>query len=75
VQPYSVVVTMVKDALDTPAAQEKGWLLDGYPRSASQADAIAAEGINPDVFLLLNVPDEMLIEVRLHKSNPVDPIA
>ena len=27
-----------------------------------EADAIAAEGINPDVFLLLNVPDEVLIE-------------
>ena len=34
--PDSVVVTMVKDALDPPAAKEKGWLLDGYPRSASQ---------------------------------------
>ena len=34
--PDEVVVTMVKDALDTPAAKEKGWLLDGYPRSASQ---------------------------------------
>ena len=27
-----------------------------------EADAIAAEGINPDVFLLLNVPDDVLIE-------------
>ena len=42
--PDSCVVTMVVDALDTPDAKEKGWLLDGYPRSASQADAIAERG-------------------------------
>ena len=60
--PDSCVVSMVVDALDTPDAKEKGWLLDGYPRSASQADAIAKEGIEPDTFLLLDVPDEMLIE-------------
>lgn len=60
--PDEVVVTMVKDALDCEEAEENGWLLDGYPRSASQADAIEKEGITPDVFLLLNVPDEMLIE-------------
>ena len=52
---------MVVDALDTPAAKEKGWLLDGYPRSASQADAIAKEGIEPDTFLLLDVPDDKLV--------------
>ena len=45
-----------------PPPYYQGWLLDGYPRSADQADAIAAEGINPDVFLLLDVPDEILIE-------------
>ena len=60
--PDSCVVSMVVDALDTPDAKSKGWLLDGYPRSASQADAIAKEGIEPDVFLLLDVPDEKLIE-------------
>lgn len=60
--PDSCVVTMVVDALDTPAAKEKGWLLDGYPRSASQADAIAKEGIEPDAFLLLDVPDDKLVE-------------
>jgi adenylate kinase family enzyme len=34
---------------------ERGWLLDGYPRSASQAEAIEKEGIRPDVFLLIEV--------------------
>jgi adenylate kinase len=35
--------------------QERGWLLDGYPRSASQAEAIEKEGIRPDIFLLIDV--------------------
>jgi len=60
--PVSCVVNMVVVALDTTDAKSKGWLLDGYPRSASQADAITKEGIEPDAFLLLDVPDEKLIE-------------
>lgn len=35
--------------------EENGWLLDGYPRSPSQADAIEKEGIRPDLFLLVEV--------------------
>jgi adenylate kinase len=46
---------MVKDRLSQSDAQEKGWLLDGYPRSESQAEAIESVGIRPDVFILLEV--------------------
>lgn len=60
--PDEVVVTMVKDRLAQPDAQDGGWLLDGYPRSKSQADAITAAGIEPEVFILLDVPDEVLID-------------
>ena len=31
--PDEIVVNMVKERLLQPDAQEKGWLLDGYPRS------------------------------------------
>ncbi|GAX81376.1 hypothetical protein CEUSTIGMA_g8807.t1 [Chlamydomonas eustigma] len=60
--PDEVVVDMVKTRLAQGDVQRSGWLLDGYPRSASQAEAIEKEGIRPDVFLLVNVPDELLIE-------------
>ena len=50
-----VVVDMVKNRLAEPDAQEHGWLLDGYPRSAEQAEAIEAENIRPDIFILINV--------------------
>lgn len=60
--PDEVVVEMVKNTLATKEVQEKGWLLDGYPRSGSQAEAIEKEGIRPDVFLLIDVPSEILVE-------------
>ncbi len=50
-----VVVNMVKNRLSQPDAVEKGWLLDGYPRSGEQAEAIEEACIRPDLFLLINV--------------------
>jgi len=35
---------------------------DGYPRSASQGAALEAAGIHPELFLLLEVPDDVLIQ-------------
>ena len=46
---------MVKNRLSQEDAQAAGWLLDGYPRSAEQAEAIEEAGIRPDVFILINV--------------------
>ena len=46
---------MVKATLSTPEVQRRGWLLDGYPRSESQATAIEREGIRPELFLLIKV--------------------
>ena len=44
---------MVKNRLAQQDAQSNGWLLDGYPRSASQGAALEAAGIRPELFLLL----------------------
>ncbi|TVU43751.1 hypothetical protein EJB05_10242 [Eragrostis curvula] len=70
--PDDIVVNMVKDRLLQSDAQEKGWLLDGYPRSYSQAMALETLDIRPDIFLLLDVPDELLVErVVGRRSDPV----
>ena len=45
---------MVKDRLSQDDAKQTGWLLDGYPRSADQAEAIEEAGIRPDVFILID---------------------
>ncbi|KAJ6819157.1 adenylate kinase, chloroplastic-like isoform X4 [Iris pallida] len=60
--PDEIVVMMVKERLLKPDAQENGWLLDGYPRSLSQATALEDLGIRPDLFILLDVSEDALIE-------------
>jgi len=59
--PNEIVVTMIKDRLAQPDAAA-GWLLDGYPRSKDQADALEEANIRPEVFLLLEVPESILVE-------------
>ncbi|THU71688.1 hypothetical protein C4D60_Mb04t04130 [Musa balbisiana] len=46
----------------TKDVREKGWLLDGYPRSSSQAGSLERMKIRPDIFIVLEVPDEILID-------------
>ncbi|KAL2893483.1 Adenylate kinase 2 chloroplastic [Bienertia sinuspersici] len=60
--PDEIVVKMVKDRLLQSDSQENGWLLDGYPRSLSQAIALKDFGLQPDLFILLEVPEELLVE-------------
>ncbi|KAI8002661.1 hypothetical protein LOK49_LG08G01903 [Camellia lanceoleosa] len=60
--PNEIVVMMVKERLSQPDSQENGWLLDGYPRSLSQATALQEFGFQPDIFILLEVPEDNLVE-------------
>lgn len=60
--PDDVVIDLVADKLSSPECMEKGWLLDGFPRTAVQAEALAYEGAVVDSFVSLLVPDDMLIE-------------
>lgn len=53
--PNSVVVDMITKRLEQDDVKEHGWLLDGYPRSGEQAEAIEQKGIKPDLFVLINV--------------------
>ncbi|XP_015750795.1 PREDICTED: adenylate kinase 8-like, partial [Acropora digitifera] len=49
----------------------KGWLLEAFPQTREQAQALQAEGIIPKHFVLLEAPDTVLIERVLGKR--VDP--
>ena len=52
--------------------QTKGWLLDGFPRTEAQAQALADAGVAADCFIFLNVPDEVLVErVVGRRTDPV----
>ena len=57
--PDETICGVILDRLKEKDCQEKGWLLDGFPRTKAQAEAL---GMLPDAFVLLNVPDELLVE-------------
>lgn len=52
----------VKDRLAESDCRSLGWLLDGFPRTQTQAKALASSGIHGDCFMVLNVPDDTLVE-------------
>ncbi|RRT72638.1 hypothetical protein B296_00029508 [Ensete ventricosum] len=60
--PDEIVTDMVVSRLLQKDVREKGWLLDGYPRSSSQAGSLERMKIRPDIFIVIEVPDEILID-------------
>lgn len=59
--PDDVMIGVMKDRL----AQEdckQGFILDGFPRTLAQAEALSASDIAIDVVLNIDVPDEKIIQ-------------
>jgi len=70
--PDALVIELVLNRIRQDDCQTNGWLLDGFPRTKSQADALTAAGIVPDVFLMLDVPEDVLVErVTGRRTDPV----
>ena len=59
--PDEVVIGIIKDYLATDACKN-GFILDGFPRSIPQAEALDAMGVRIDVVLNLEVEDEKIVE-------------
>jgi len=71
--PDDLIVKLVKDRINQPDCQERGYLLDGFPRTREQALALRRMGIEPDTFLFIDVPDDALVErVVGRRLDPVD---
>lgn len=60
--PDQLVISMLVERITQPDCVEKGWLLDGFPRTAVQACALEDAGINPSAVVILDVQDESLVE-------------
>lgn len=59
--PDEVVVGIVKERLQKEDCK-KGFILDGFPRTTAQAEALLETGVEIDKVLSLEVPDETIIE-------------
>lgn len=59
--PDEVIVGLVKERISQPDCKN-GFLLDGFPRTVAQADALKAAGVPIDAVIEIDVPDEVIIE-------------
>jgi adenylate kinase len=69
-----IVIGMVRERIAEDDAKE-GFLLDGFPRTVPQAEALKAalsdEGVALDVVLLLEVPDQLIVDrITGRRSDP-----
>ncbi|KAF1316592.1 adenylate kinase, partial [Globisporangium splendens] len=60
--PDDLIIDLILNRLAKPDCVRKGWLLDGFPRTRTQALAMLAKGIIPDAMLILEVPDEDIVQ-------------
>ncbi len=58
--PDEVVIGIIKDRLDESDCRN-GFILDGFPRTIPQAEALDKMGVKIDVVLELHVPDEEIV--------------
>ena len=59
--PDDLIISLVKERVAQPDCT-KGFLLDGFPRTIPQADALKSAGIAIDYVLEFDVPDEVIVE-------------
>jgi len=59
--PDEVVINIIKERLGKADAQE-GFILDGFPRTVPQAEALETMGVNIDLVVDIEVPDEKITQ-------------
>ena len=60
--PDDLIIDVVCDRLQQDDCKRLGWLLDGFPRTKAQAEALTSSGNIPDCFVLLDVPEHILVD-------------
>ena len=55
-----IIIGMVKERIAEPDCA-KGFLLDGFPRTVPQADAVAEAGVEIDAVVEIDVPDSEIV--------------
>merc|ERR1712190_694445 len=66
--PDQLIIDLLKEEVK---GAKNGWLIDGMPRTAVQAEAMSEMGLDPQVFITLEVPDSVLEErITLRRMDP-----
>ena len=67
--PDELIIRLVKRRLASDAqCQRNGWLLDGFPRTARQANAMVLAGLTPHHILVLDAADATVTERVLGRA-------
>jgi len=70
--PDELLLSIVLDKLKSSESINNGFILDGFPRTAVQAEALKNAGIEPQIVIALDVPDALLVErVTGRRLDPV----
>lgn len=70
--PDDIIIDVVCARLKQPDCEERGWLLDGFPRTTAQAEALCSVGHIADCFILLDVEQSILLDrVSGRRTDPV----
>jgi adenylate kinase len=59
--PDDLIISLVKDRLSQDDVAQRGWLLDGFPRTRSQAISLQTAGIIPNALIVLDVSDSVVV--------------
>jgi len=59
--PDTLVINLIKERLEADDCK-KGFILDGFPRSIPQAEALKAMGVKIDAVVSIEVPDEKIVK-------------
>jgi Adenylate kinase and related kinases len=59
--PDEIVIDLVKRHLSALDKDKKSFVLEGFPKTRTQGLSLQREGIIPDTFLLLNLPDDEIV--------------
>ena len=60
-EPDEIVTEIIRDRVSSPDCAN-GFILDGFPRNLAQAEALVDMGIKVNKALLIDVPDEVLVD-------------
>lgn len=75
--PDELVIDLLKSRLDEADCTEQGFLLDGFPRTLSQAEALSeyleSKDITIDKVINLDVPDEEIMSRALNRRTCENP--